>query len=340
MSYQIGMDAINCKAPARLAHTEYCSNDPLRRAIIQKCGRGLEEEFECDFIWTVNDGPFNLTGRGRVTDMGHAEFMEGGVDKRQPKECPFKTVEEVWAFDAIREYGLPDFDELVKSYENWYQTGQQANPTQVHPGGYYNTIVSGAIRSFGWDMLLEAAANRKKFEKVLDAIFRYSLHFYRAQAKTSIKAFICHDDMVWSEGPFMHPDIYRKVIFPRYAELWKPLRQAGIKLLFCSDAKYTMFIDDLLAAGADGLIFEPMTDLDTVIAACGKTHCIVGSKLDCRTLTFGTKADIKREIDATLKVAKACPGFIFAVGNHIPSNVPVENGLYYLEYLREHWHRR
>jgi uroporphyrinogen-III decarboxylase len=61
--------------------------------------------------------------------------------------------------------------------------------------------------------------------------------------------------------------------------------------------------------------------------------------VDCRTLTFGTREAIRAEIDATLALAKGCPGFVFAVGNHIPSNVPVENARFYFEYLRAGWKR-
>jgi uroporphyrinogen-III decarboxylase len=61
--------------------------------------------------------------------------------------------------------------------------------------------------------------------------------------------------------------------------------------------------------------------------------------VDCRTLTFGTQQEIAAEVDATITLARHCPGFIFAVGNHIPSNVPVENALFYLDYLRKNWKR-
>jgi uroporphyrinogen-III decarboxylase len=137
----------------------------------------------------------------------------------------------------------------------------------------------------------------------------------------------------------MSPDFYRAAIFPRYKELWRVLKEAGKKVLFCSDGDWTMFIDDIAEAGADGFIFEPMVSLDAVVERYGKTHCIVGSKSDCRTLTFGTKDDIRREIDATLELAFECPGFMYAVGNHIPSNVPVDNALYYMDYLRKNWWR-
>jgi hypothetical protein len=345
MSYQIGIDTIHLRPTPRLAHTEYCSNAPLIKAVAgekdpDRSWSRFMDAWEFDFIWSVNDGPLPWGEHGRITDMGHAEFLEGGVDKRQPKVCPFADAEEVLEFDAVKEYGLPEMKKLVAYYEEHYQQQQKANPDQVFTGGFYNTIVSGAIQAFGWDLLLEAAADQGRFEKVLDSFFRRSLHYYQAWAQTSIEAFICHDDMVWSAGPFMHPSFYRKVIFPRYAKLWSVLKKAGKKLLFCSDGTWTEFVDDIAKAGADGFIFEPTTDLDTVIRKYGKSHVIVGSKVDCRTLTFGTRTDIKAEIDATLKTAFDCPGFMFAVGNHIPSNVPVENGLFYFEHLKKNWSRK
>jgi hypothetical protein len=174
MSHQIGMDCINLRPTPRLAHTEYCSNDALRR-YLQSQGR-LEDVWNCDLNWCVNDGEVDWGLRGRQTDMGHADFLEGGVDRRQPKECPFKTPDEVWAFDAVKEYGLPDFDGLVSYYQKWHDQAQRDNPNQVVTGGYYKTIVSGAIQAFGWDILLEAAADQDAFEKVLDSFFRLTLH--------------------------------------------------------------------------------------------------------------------------------------------------------------------
>jgi uroporphyrinogen-III decarboxylase len=60
---------------------------------------------------------------------------------------------------------------------------------------------------------------------------------------------------------------------------------------------------------------------------------------DCRILTFGTKEDIEKEVKRCIEKAKHCPGFIMAVGNHIPSNVPIENALYYFELVREYGRR-
>ncbi len=346
MSYEIGINTIRLNPGSRPAHTEYCSNDALIRKVTGldpkqdgSTHARFREEWDIDFIWTINDGPVGWGQRGRTTDMGHGEFLEGGVDKREPIHCPFEDVEEVWAFDAVEEYGLPDFDDLVAYYEKWYIGGQAACPGQVYPGGYYKTIVSGAIEAFGWDMLLLAASDRERFDKVLDSFFRLSLHHLKAWAETSIEVFMSHDDMVWSEGAFMHPDFYRRSIFPRYKELWRVLKDAGKVLLFTADGDYTEFLDDIAEAGVDGFCFEPMVPLKTVVEKFGDTHAIIGSDVDCRTLTFGTSDDVRAQIDSSLETAGDCPGYMFAVGNHIPSNVPVENAQFYISYLRAHWQR-
>lgn len=346
MSYKIGADTILLKHTERLAHTEYCDHLNLIKHVTgldpkknQNAERVFYDAWEYDFIWHTNDGPIPWSERGRVTDMGHAEYIDDASDRRDSVNCPFTDPEEVLKFNAVKEYGLPDMIELINYYENIYQNLQREYPNQVVTGGYSKTIVSGAIQAFGWDMLLLAAAEKERFTKVLDSFFELSLHYYKARAKTSIKVFICHDDMVWTSGPFMHHDFYRKVIFPYYKILWNELKKSDIKVLFCSDGTWIEFIDDIANAGADGFIFEPSNDLNLIIERYGETHVIIGSKVDCRTLTFGTKEEIKAEIDATLKIAKKCPGFMFAVGNHIPSNIPLDNALFYFDYLRKNWFR-
>jgi len=346
MSYEIGIDTLKLKSCGRLGHTEYCDHyelvravtglDPLRDA---KAWPLFNDAWNVDFIWSTYEGADGWGKGGRITDMGHAEFMEGGSDWRDSVTCPFKTVDEVFEFDAVKEYGLVNLNELTADYEHQYQIGRAAYPNQVLTGGHYNTIVSGAIQAFGWDMFLTAAADQKRFTKVLDSIYQITLNSVKAWARTSIDVFIQHDDMVWSSGAFMHPDFYRGAIFPRYKLLWQILHDAGKIVLFCSDGNFTQFVDDIAQAGADGFIFEPLTDLDYIIGKYGKTKVIMGSKVDCRTLTFGTAEQIKHEIDQTLKIAKDCPGFFFAVGNHLPSNIPVKNALYYYDYLSKYWSR-
>ncbi len=89
MSYDIGMQAMKLQCPDRLAHTEYVSNYALVRAVTgldprtdERAMRAFNNAWQLDFLWNTNDGPVDWAQRGRVTDMGHAEFLEGGIDRR------------------------------------------------------------------------------------------------------------------------------------------------------------------------------------------------------------------------------------------------------------------
>jgi hypothetical protein len=265
--------------------------------------------------------------------MGHASYAADSSDQREPVDSPFKDDTDVWAFDAVAEYGLPEFDELVAYYERRLADARRDFPNQLITGGYYRTIVSGAIAAFGWDMLLLATADEDRMEKVFDSFYRRTQHHMDAWAQTSAEVIIQHDDFVWTAGPFVRPDYYRRVFIPRYAALWKPLKAAGKKVLFCSDGDFREFAGDIIEAGADGLIFEPVNDFDWMIDRFGSGTCLVGSAVDCRDLTFRNWEKVQRDIDRTLARLKDCRGAIVAVGNHLPPNIPAEMLDRYFDYL-------
>jgi hypothetical protein len=85
-----------------------------------------------------------------------------------------------------------------------------------------------------------------------------------------------------------------------------------------------MFVDDLAEAGADGFIFEPVVDFDMMSAKFGSSHCLIGSCVDCRDMTFGRRDKVLADIRKTFECLKRCRGAIVAVGNHLPANVPGE----------------
>ncbi len=341
MSRQKALDNINLKSCDSWAHTEYSIHYHTkylsRHTGLPESEPGfLQQGYDklaFDFLFSTNNGLINWSKKGRTTDMGHASYAVDGSDKRQPVVSPFKDVEEVWAFDAVNEYGLPDFEKQVQSYENSIIKSREKFPNQLTPGGYYKTIISGAIESFGWEMLLMAAANPTKIEKVFDSFFKRTLFHMEAWAKTNAEVIIQHDDFVWTNGAFMNPDIYRKIIIPRYAQLWKPIHEAGKKVIFCSDGNFCEFAKDVAEAGADGFIFEPCMDFGYMVSNFGKTKCLVGSYVDCRDLTFSKWEKVKQDIDRTVEQLKNCAGVIVAVGNHLPPNIPEDMLDRYFDYL-------
>ena len=97
MSRQVALDNINLEESPRWAHTEYSieMHSEFMEKVKNNSEKPWKESLEIDFNWSINNGLINWDKTGRITDMGHAEYDEGGKDMRDSKECPFKTIEEV-----------------------------------------------------------------------------------------------------------------------------------------------------------------------------------------------------------------------------------------------------
>lgn len=323
MSYERGIAAFNLQMPDEIPHTQYITHPRWLEYVQKKHGKpnaGWTELLDFDYIWSV-DGP--SWNRGRWTDMGHAIFQADGSDYRLPKPSPWVDLEEIFNLDPLKEYGPIDLKEQTEKYQAWCNSALKGN--YVTSGGTYNSVVSFVIAALGWENLLIAAGtDPERFGELLNRWADYLMVFVQAWAKTDIEVYHTHDDMVWTEGAVFKPEFYRKYIFPNFKKMWDCAKDAGKKILFTSDGNYTEFVDDLTEAGAEGFIFEPLTDLEVICKKYGQTHVIIGNA-DCRVLTFGTKEDVYKEVKRCMDLGRNCPGYFFAVGNHIPPNIPIEN---------------
>jgi hypothetical protein len=348
MSFQDGWSAINLEKPARVPHTEYSVTEhwDVIRAVTgmdispkspgemkRRGGLALMKAWNFDFRWsTLIDGEDLAACR---TDMGHAEYAAGGVDRRDTVRCPFSTPEEVLAFDPWAVYGPSNEKDLIRRFEEHYRRQHEETPDQVTMTGIYVTLVSGLIEIFGWHMLLLAAGvDSRGFGEVAGRYAAWIQQHFDALAAADVPVVMVHDDIVWSAGPFITPHWYRRFVFPHYKKFFAPLRESGKKIMYTSDGDYTLFLDDLADCGLHGFVLEPWTDMRLLAGKYGRTHVFIGNA-DTRILLSGDKAAIRAEVERCMAIGKPCPGYFLAVGNHIPANTPVDNVLYYQEVYRE-----
>ncbi|MCD6284989.1 MAG: hypothetical protein J7M39_03630 [Anaerolineae bacterium] len=348
MSFQDGWAALNLEMPPRVPHTEYSVTEhwDVIKAVtgldvgvdsspeLQHQGSlALMKAWNFDFRWStlISDGDIAECS----TDMGHAEYAAGGVDRRDTIHCPFETPEQVLDFDPWEVYGARDEATLIRRFEESYRRQRDETPEQVTMTGVYITLVSGLIAIFGWDMLLLAAGvDQKRFGEVANRYASWIQQYYNALGKADVPVVMVHDDIVWSAGAFISPRWYRSYVFPNYKKLFAPLLDAGKKIVYTSDGDYTAFVDDIADCGVHGFVFEPFTDMAYIAEKYGKTHAFIGNA-DTRILLRGKRGEIRAEVERCMAIGKACPGFFMAVGNHIPANTPVDAVLYYNEVYEE-----
>lgn len=348
MSYQDGMAALRLEMPPRVPRTEYSAEMhwPLIQAVTgiavgndspEELRRRASAEFRrCwnyDFVWSILT--HNEIFGDKRTRMGHAEYAVNGADYNNEISCPFQEPEDVLNFDPWQAYGIRDKAELTRQYERHYRQNCAETPDTVNMTGIYVTCMSGLIEIFGWEMLLMAAGiDAQGFGQVANRYAGWIQQYFDALAEADVPVVMVHDDIVWTSGAFMHPEWYRKYIFPNYKKYFAPLLDSGKRILYTSDGTYTQFIDDIAACGVHGFVMEPTTDMKYIAERYGKTHAFVGNA-DTRILLSGSREAIRAEVQRCMDIGKSCPGFFLAVGNHIPPNTPVENALYYNEVYEE-----
>ncbi len=353
MSVEIGMAALTLKTAPRVARTEggYSADRhwDLVKAVtgIEVTSQSSPEEqqaascafvkaWDYDYVWSILI--YNQIFGDLRTSMGHAVYDAGGTDFRDDRaahNCPFKTPEEVLDFDPWKAYGKIDHAKTVKEFEDHYKSQCKQYPNAVNSTGIYVTCISGFIEIFGWDMfLLAAGVDMKRFGQMTHRYASWMQQYFDALADCNVPVVMIHDDIVWTSGAFMPPAWYREYVFPNYKKYFAPLQDAKKIILYTSDGSYTEFIDDIAGCGINGFVLEPTTDMAYMAKQYGKTHSFQGNA-DTRILLNGTKEEIYAEVKRCMDIGKQYPGFFMTVGNHIPSNTPVDAALYYDEVVRQ-----
>ena len=201
--------------------------------------------------------------------------------------------------------------------------------------GIYPTLISGLIDIFGWDMLLLAAGrDLERFGSLANRYASWMQQYFDALAEADVPIVMVNDDIVWASGAFIRPAWYRQFVFPNYRRYFAPLRESGKVIMFCSDGDFNEFIDDIVATGVHGLVFEPLMSLECIAERYGQELVIVGN-VDTRALMSGNERWIRSEVERCICLGKECLGYFMAVGNHIPPSTPVESALYYNEVYEE-----
>jgi len=149
---------------------------------------------------------------------------------------------------------------------------------------------------------------------------------------------ISHDDIATSRGLIFSPDWFKKNIFPWYPKIWEPIKRKGIKILFISDGKYDVMIDDVAKAGADGFLIDHTNDLGRIAGEYGDKKVLIGN-VDNYKLTYGSTEDVVSEVRRCVEEAGDCPGFFFKAPGDISHDIPLSKVEVYFNACKKYGER-
>ncbi|MHB9033265.1 MAG: uroporphyrinogen decarboxylase family protein [Anaerolineae bacterium] len=144
------------------------------------------------------------------------------------------------------------------------------------------------------------------------------------------------EDMCYTAGPLISPEMFRSFLMPYYLRLTEAIHSAGVDLIMVdSDGDVAELISLWLEAGVSGVY--PMeqaagNDLWSYRSRYGSSLGMAGG-IDKRVLAMD-KAAIDRELE--IKIGLALEGGYLPVHDHtIPTDVSYANYMYYLERKRK-----
>ena len=351
--------SFNGRGGKKLLHFEPWSNPDAETFITgvnyydnpQKCRRRMNELY----TWLGLPIPENnepipqpIMG-GDISSDPDAHTVRWGDSQTatfQHGEMFFKNADDVFSFSPLEHANFTGWKHVVV---NWDFSSEEAiynrlrkdypaewgvaPPDGVYsPAGFYNTMFMWPMLTFGWELFLECCMD-DRFERIMDEFAEINRRVFKAIARLPVNFVHCHDDIVMTRGPVCSPDWMRMYIFPRYEEFWGLLKAAGKQVIFIVDGCVDVFVDDIMACGAKGIVSEPYTDYKSI--ARKYKDCVLAGEGDNQVLNRNNPSEIRAMVESMVETGQMSGGYMMGIGNHIPWNVNPEGIKRYLDLSAE-----
>lgn len=184
------------------------------------------------------------------------------------------------------------------------------------------------------NFLMDLVTEPERVEALLDALMERHLAFLaKVCACVGDLVDLCRfgDDLGMDSGPFMAPDIYRRLFKPRHARLCAYVKQHSKMHTFLhSCGSIYRLMPDLIDAGFE--VFNPVQtacrDMDPrrLKTEFGRDITFWGGGSDTRhILNHGTPEQVRRDALERLEIFAPGGGFVFNTVHNILPDVPPQN---------------
>ena len=277
---------------SRQAIRHFSGIDPLREpGRLNEAFRRIAEVFEIDLLWG-GGLPTNAALPEAPSALGYEEMFDwddgqtikrtrdglevvqwgifGAVhqeDGRHFVHVPKpRSVDEALAFEPLQ-YFPKTVEQYRVEFARQYEQMLESVDAIAYPlPHHYTTCFHWPLAIFGFELLCEVGMEEDRFGRLMERFAEISIRVATAWSQVEgLKGFIFHDDLTMTRGPVFPPAWYRRHIFPHYPAIFAPLRRRGVPIIFTSDGNCSMFVADIFAAGAEGLNFEYLVDLQSMV---------------------------------------------------------------------------
>lgn len=137
------------------------------------------------------------------------------------------------------------------------------------------------------------------------------------------------DDMAFSSGPMMRPEMVRQLWLERIREVIRPALDRGVPVVLHSDGNLTSLLPTIVEAGFDGLHpNEPCDgafDILRTKAEFGQELCLFGNIDVSGVLSYGHPDEVREVVRERIERLSEGGGYVVSSSHSIQDSVPPEN---------------
>ena len=165
-------------------------------------------------------------------------------------------------------------------------------------------------------------------EELLDRILEIQLVLIRRFVDLGVDGGYFGDDYGAQKNMLFSPQMWRKFIKPRLAQMFAPFREAGLPVLMHSDGQIQAIIPDLIEIGLTALnpVQPEVLDHSWLKSTFGNNLAYYGGVSTQTVLPNGSPEDVEKATrDCIEKLAPEGTGLIIAPSHRMMTDIPLEN---------------
>ncbi len=277
-----------------------------------------------DYIKLQPAADFNPAGIGLDNNV---TFIEGNLKRKWASE----NNGIIQSFDDLEKYQFPrkeDFD-----YSK-FEKVKNLLPDGMGVIGQYGDIFTMTWEMMGFENFSIALFENPELidelnNKLGELVF--SMFEYFAQCDV-VDVIWYSDDIAYTNGLLVSPDVLRKYIFPWMKKIGHLCKKYNKPFIYHTDGILYDVFDDIIDCGVTTIHpVEPKAmKIDEVKMKYGHRLSIIGN-IDVDLLARGTTAEIKKNVISNIEKVGLDGGYCVGSGNSIPEYVKLENYLTLIE---------
>ncbi len=303
----------------------------------------LEVELDHDILCTKEMGIVNVYLIENSKEIEDDKYIDDfGVIKKKVSygkghyvEIVKNPLEDINSFST---YTMPDPDRqplLQSQLKNLKDNVKKYGKTHAIVGGVTATIFEGSEILRGIErIMVDLVDNQDFLNELFDMLVDYHLKIGKMFIEIGVDIVYIGDDVGMQRGMLISPDLWRKLLKPRYDYLlreWKKLN-SNIKFALHSDGHIEPIVEDLVEIGLDILNpVQPGTMDDRWLKKeFGRKLSFWGGINVQKTMPFGTLKEVINEVKDRIGIFGPGGGFIISPSHNIQPNIrSIDNTMTY-----------